>query len=131
MERDAAFHPERKLSNRDLGTILHLLRQATDALTAAEDRIRLLQTRNEQLHEIASGELEAVHASLASAEGWAVRAEVRAERAESVAHQLREWIDLVSDRLDDVLTRSDLLTGLLVSEGEPRDLSQLFRSSAA
>jgi hypothetical protein len=60
-----------------------------------------------------------------------VRAEVRAERAESVAHQLREWIDLVSDRLDDVLTRSDLLTGLLVSEGEPRDLSQLFRSSAA
>jgi hypothetical protein len=126
MGRDAVRHArrERKNPTRDLEKILHLLRQATDALVAAEDRIRLLQTRNEQLQEIASGELDAVHASLASAEGWAMRAEVRAVQAECVAHALREWVDQVSNGLDEVLTRSDVLTELITAHGD-------FKSNAA
>ena len=107
---------EKKSSARDLGTILHLLRQATDTLAAAEDRIRLLQARNEQLHEIVTGELDAVHASLASAEAWAIRAQVRAGLAESVAHELRGWVDRLSNSLDEVSTRSEHLTDLTTTE---------------
>ena len=129
MGRDAALRArrEKKSPTRDIGTILHLLRRATDALVAAEDRIRLLHARNEQLQEIASGELHAMHASLASAEGSAVRAVVRAGRAESVAHELREWVDRVSTSLDEVFARSDVLTELITTECEPKDLSQFFR----
>src|SRR5688572_19067996 len=87
-------------SERDWVKTLYLVDQASDSLRTAEERIRALESRNDELVRRAADELKSAQSMIHAAETRALRAETRARDADDRARLDREWLLRVHDDLE-------------------------------
>ncbi len=87
-------------SERDWVKTLYLVDQASDSLRTAEERIRALESRNDELVRRAADELMSAQSMIHAAETRALRAETRAKEAEDRARIDREWLLRIHDAME-------------------------------
>ena len=92
-------------SGQDWAKTLSLVHRAADAARAAEQRIRDLETRHEELRQT-TDQLNAVRASLADAERRAAQAEKRLQEADDLAEATHEWVVRIQESLGELQARS-------------------------
>ena len=100
-------------------TTLGLIEETAEALQAADQRIRELEARGEDLVNLAKAKLQNAKASINAAEARALKAEQRANEAEEKAKHPREWLTRIYEGLEQ-------LTGPHIADpcrarGEPTD----------
>ncbi len=80
-------------------TTLGLVDKAAEALNVAEQRIRGLEARHEELVQLTRDELQSAQARVKAAEERAIKAEHWANEAEKGAKDADEWLTRLHERL--------------------------------
>jgi hypothetical protein len=95
-------------STPDWATTLDHIEETAHALREAEQRIRELEARGEQLFRVARANLQNARVIIDASEARALHAERRANAAEKDAKHCREWLRRIHEALEAVAANQRL-----------------------